>query len=695
VTVPINILTQIEAALLARDGNRRGDEITARCPFHDDQTPSFSFNVKKSAFKCQACSESGGWKKLALKLGITLAQRKPGRPPKAKAEPRIIATYDYQNTHGTLLFQTVRFDPKDFRQRRPDGAGNWIWNLDGVRRVLYRTPDLVDPTILDAVVYVVEGEKDVETLRSHGLVATCNPLGAGTGKWLPEYTEQLRGRHVVIIPDADEIGRKHADAVSASLFSVAASVAVLELPDSLQHGDVTDWLADNHTVEQLVALANAAEPLRRTSLADLRAVFRRHLVGNGDLIVAVLGAVAANRLAFDPVWLFVVGPPSSGKTERLMAAIGLPDVHLLSDLTVGGLLSGVPVRERVDGAKGGILREIGAYGQIIIKDFGTILSMANDPRNALLAAFRECYDGSFSRTVGSDGGKKVSWDGKLAVVAGVTEAIDQYHAVTGQLGERFLYFRCAPANRQEQARRSFENSGRTSTMRKELRDVVTRFFSTLDLTTWAIGWDEDDGSRIANLADLGSWLRSATFRSGRNYEMELVPGAEEPARLVQQLAALFQGMLAIGTSRSEAWQILTKVTLDCLPKLRRLALEALIAGDWMRTAAVAVAVNVPTSTMRRTLEDLAAHGIVERDAAHARSADADGDKHNDQWRLAPKARALFEATNVPTKPGTGSRKLNPEGAEDAFNKYQHVKEEFVGAFHRDADRDDEQQELDA
>jgi len=99
---------------------------------------------------------------------------------------KIIATYDYPDERGDLLYQVVRFEPKSFRQRRPDGHGGWIYNLDGVRRVLYRLPELLASARTKATVYIVEGEKDVNALYSHDFIATCNPMGAG--KWLDEYS---------------------------------------------------------------------------------------------------------------------------------------------------------------------------------------------------------------------------------------------------------------------------------------------------------------------------------------------------------------------------------------------------------------------------------------------------------------------------------------------------------------------------
>jgi hypothetical protein len=151
---------------------------------------------------------------------------------------QIAATYDYYDEAGELLFQSVRYDPKDFRQRRPDGVGGWIWDLKGVRRVLYRLPQLVE-SAEGATVYVVEGEKDADRLVELGFVATTNPGGAG--KWRAEYNDYLSGKHVVILPDNDEPGRQHAEQVARSVYGVAACVRVVSLPGLPPKGDVSDW----------------------------------------------------------------------------------------------------------------------------------------------------------------------------------------------------------------------------------------------------------------------------------------------------------------------------------------------------------------------------------------------------------------------------------------------------------------------
>jgi len=204
------------------------------------------------------CQQSGSLPDLAAKLHV--------RPDDA-LDDRMDAVYDYRDEEGRLLFQVVRFRfPKDFRQRRPDGPGRWVWNLTGVRRVPYRLPELLQSDRAE-VVFIPEGEKDVERLRSLGLVATCNPMGAG--KWRQEFNHHFRGRKVVAVEDNDEEGRKHAAGVMRQLSTVTTQAGVLRLPGLPLKGDVSEWLDAGGTKEQLLALAAAAIPASGTSFDGL------------------------------------------------------------------------------------------------------------------------------------------------------------------------------------------------------------------------------------------------------------------------------------------------------------------------------------------------------------------------------------------------------------------------------------------
>jgi putative DNA primase/helicase len=166
---------------------------------------------------------------------------------------KIVDTYDYRNASGNSTFQVVRFKPKGFAQRRPDGAGGYVWNLEGIERVLYRLPELL-ATGPDALIFLPEGEKDVDRLAALGLVATTNPEGAG--KWRDEYTAALKGRHVAILADNDEEGRKHAEKVAGALYGNAASVKVVALPGLPEEGDVSDWLDAGNTLEELLRIVD-------------------------------------------------------------------------------------------------------------------------------------------------------------------------------------------------------------------------------------------------------------------------------------------------------------------------------------------------------------------------------------------------------------------------------------------------------
>lgn len=183
-----------------------------------------------------------------------IMQRANENKPAPQKRFNVVAAYDYFDADGVLLFQVCRLDPKDFRQRRPDGKGGWSWSVKGVQPVPYRLPQMLAQP--DALVFIVEGEKDANALAALGLVATCNAGGAN--KWLNALNQHFTGRQVVVLPDNDDAGRKHAALVSSKLQGVAASVRVLELPDLPDKGDVSDWLAAGHTADELVAMADNA-----------------------------------------------------------------------------------------------------------------------------------------------------------------------------------------------------------------------------------------------------------------------------------------------------------------------------------------------------------------------------------------------------------------------------------------------------
>jgi hypothetical protein len=170
---------------------------------------------------------------------------------------RIEAIYDYLDDTAALLFQVVRYGHKRFRQRRPDGCGGYLWNLNGIQRVPYRLPQLLTAVHEGQRVFVPEGEKDVHALERAGQVATCNPMGAG--KWRPEFNRYFAGARVTIVCDKDYPGWTHAIDVADQLAAVTSDVQVVEARGNAK--DSADHLAAGYEIEEFIPIS--LDELRR------------------------------------------------------------------------------------------------------------------------------------------------------------------------------------------------------------------------------------------------------------------------------------------------------------------------------------------------------------------------------------------------------------------------------------------------
>ena len=174
------------------------------------------------------------------------------------------AVYDYTDENGEVVYQIRRYEPKTFRQVRPDGNGGWLHNLDGVTPVPYRLHDMLAKP--DMPVFIVEGEKAADRLARHGIVATTN--NGGAKNWKPELNKWFEGRNVVILPDNDDAGRAHADTVVANIFDGAAAVKVVELSGLGDKGDVVDYLAGGRDIEDLLSEVKAAPVLGEAPVVE-------------------------------------------------------------------------------------------------------------------------------------------------------------------------------------------------------------------------------------------------------------------------------------------------------------------------------------------------------------------------------------------------------------------------------------------
>ena len=248
------------------------DSVSVRCPFHPDRTASMSLKLSEAVWMCHAGCGGGGILDFERKMfpdgdldawwgSITkicgLEPNKRGNRDLGK----LVATYDYTDAAGKLLFQKLRYEPKNFIQRAPKGKDGWEYRLGTITKPLYHLPEV----IVSRVVMVTEGEKDADAILaldwpslSNGkpippIAATCNFDGAGPGKWKDEYAPYFAGKAAVIFPDNDAPGLAHAEQVAVSVSRYAHSVKVVELPGLAEHGDISDYLA-SHTLADLWSL---------------------------------------------------------------------------------------------------------------------------------------------------------------------------------------------------------------------------------------------------------------------------------------------------------------------------------------------------------------------------------------------------------------------------------------------------------
>ena len=260
-------------------GETKGDELWCCNPTRPDKNPtSFSINVRSGLWHDLNGSKQGGdifdlWRLVKglpdIRSAFTSIAAFLSVPPTArvhdfnearrqretsndrkKKQPLgpIINIYNYTDLDGALFYQVTRHDPKDFRQRRPNGHGGWIDNIDGVKHVLYRWPEIAKYP--DATVFFCEGEKDADRVASLGHCATT--ITAST-KWTDELADALAGRNVFILEDNDPGGSKRALDAAMALHCKAATIRYVRLPGLGEKGDVSDWLdADPANAERLV-----------------------------------------------------------------------------------------------------------------------------------------------------------------------------------------------------------------------------------------------------------------------------------------------------------------------------------------------------------------------------------------------------------------------------------------------------------
>jgi len=363
-----------------------------------------------------------------------------------------------------------------------------------------------------------------------------------------------------------------------------------------------------------------------TPLEHLHETFRQWLSSGYDLsaIDATIATAAAGKFGGDPLWLMLISGSGGAKTETVSSLLG-GDAMLISTISSeAALLTATTPRKSTKNATGGILRQIGDQGLLVIKDFTSIMSMPWQTRSTVLSALREIHDGQWQRYVGFDGGHVLEWRGHLTIVAACTTAWDFAHAVVGSMGDRFVVIRMNsedPAQRLLAAGQAAGNLGHEREMRSALQSAVRLVLAQAQPLNGFL-MTNSESAYLNRLAAFVTRCRTAVEGNYRGEPVD-VHASEHPGRFIKQLGQLLRGALSIGLRREEAFALVHRCAFDSIPPARLAALRALRGGERQTVANVAGTLNKVYSTTKNHLDALALLGLVHKDEL---STDEDDDQ---------------------------------------------------------------------
>jgi len=358
-----------------------------------------------------------------------------------------------------------------------------------------------------------------------------------------------------------------------------------------------------------------------------------YLVYDQQFLKLILAAIIANRLPLKPVWLFIVGAPGSAKTEYLNTLSTCEGIVEVSSMTTASLVSGMQVKGKDPSLLSSLPER---WGVIIFKDFTSILSLYNDMRAVIIGQLREIYDGKYNKPFGN--GKVVRWQGKMGLVAAVTDAIYTEREKYAAMGDRFLIFQPEAARTREEriavTKKSMSNVNSEFTRRRtELQESVKTYLDT-ELNALLSTYDKQGApelpekliDEIATLAEFSSKARTGVNRDmySRDKHITYTHDAEMPTRIAEQLTALGTGLMVINEFEDQARgamnsipfltpddkKLLYRIALDCMPPPRREVLKRLTMYYHASAFAIATDMGYSYATINHWLEDLNALKII-------------------------------------------------------------------------------------
>jgi len=628
---PLDGYTQHGLAL-----TRRGSQGVGTCPFCGRED-KFAASVVHGAWDCKVCGKHGNLKTFLAEKTVHDQEGFRGKVANRLAKDRGLR-------RDTLRAWRVGWDGRQYTipvdlcgkmyDLRRYGIGDRMRATTGGNVSLVGAP----ANRKSKVVWLCEGEWDGmalwECLQANGIDETVWAVTGGTS--FPAHAiPYFEGKEVRIVFDNDPTGQHGAERVRNMLTGVAASMTFVWWPEKLPKGyDVRDLykkrgtrtvavlrkMLQAHPQGAVVDTTASNDELDGKGLApaEVTRQYRKWLFLPDDEMLAVMfGTVFANRLDGDPVWLFLVGPPGSCKTELLISLTGTPKTTSTSTLSSHALISGAA---NVGTADPSLIPKLNGK-VLVVKDFTPIINMPSIERDEIFSTLRDAYDGKTEKYWGT--GLHRTYNSRFGLLAGVTPVIEMFGPSGSMLGERFLKYRLPQSGRvrtgETVIEAALDNIGKETRMREELQatayEVLNRPIDAHEVPTIPKAMRR----QIIRLAQWVAVLRGVVARDKYTHTVQFKPSPEVGTRVAKQLARLGMGVaLYLHKDRLDetAYQIVVNVARSTVPnKVEEVVKQLYLKSfrGFARSKDVAEWARLPEATVRDLLADLELLRIVQRE----------------------------------------------------------------------------------
>jgi hypothetical protein len=646
---PKTLKDAFEKLGFVEEGASGEDQVYGTCPFCD-RSGKFYLNVNNGLWDCKVCGKKGNLTSFLEEIVEHFQGSATGKdwrfasdlkklPVDVLKESGMVWNGMYwilpvRNIKGRI--HTVRlWQPKEYSKWQVlVTTSNGIWGLEA----------LADKTKEDLPIYLCEGAWDALAIRSwlqrEGLDPDSEAILLGTPgceTFKADWVDYFIGRKVNILYDNDKPGITGRAKVARMLIGVASEVTSIEWPDGTpEKYDVRDAYVDSSLTfsefkafwkkltPEDVGIAESSLPEKVPeytgpvlSFPEALAVYKKHLKVNQRMewtIRVAFATVISTDIPGDPLWMYIVGPPGSAKTEILVSLKDMPERTLYtSTLTVHSLVSGFHAMGGGDPSLLPLVRN----KCLVLKDFTEILSLNPTIREEIYSILRGAFDGLVKKSFGN-GVKREYKDLHFSMLSGVTAAIDR--DPQSNMGERFLRMRITGEDRGDVVdilRAAAENVSREGNMREELSQAARGFFAgysprQVDCPKWLT-------ERLICLTQVVAFLRARVDRDPRNGNMLYSPEVEVGTRVIKQLKKLALGLAHLYPSGEEDWQevwkIVRQVGLDsCIGFNRSICYAMFLANKPMTAAEISKSTGIPRTTLSPQLTDLELVKAVKRES---------------------------------------------------------------------------------